>query len=124
MEVLNLSSKTGGSLSLVKARRSSWTLANPTVETIEGTMSSTTDNLQPKPETRQTQSEAPVAPSKPHATAKQEAKFPAGKTAEEFRKMELPKKEALIEGLLYRRDLVAFACSIYYALATCGHQFI
>jgi hypothetical protein len=47
MEVLNLSSKTGGSLSLVKARRSSWILAKPTVETIEEIMSSTTDNLQP-----------------------------------------------------------------------------
>jgi RecA-family ATPase len=35
--------------------------------------------------------------------------FPAAKTVEEFRKMQLPQKETLIEGILYRRDLVAFA---------------
>src|SRR5438067_980961 len=52
------------------------------------------------------------AKTTPQATPTEEIKppvFPVAKTAEEFRKMQLPYKEALIDGVLYRRDLVAFA---------------
>lgn len=68
--------------------------------TTEQPIISETDGAQP------VQAAQPTGKAKP---AKEERKVPAGKTAEEFRRIALPMKEPLIEGLLYRRDLVAFA---------------
>jgi hypothetical protein len=72
-------------------------------------MSSTAGKQQDSPETEGAQPVQPVQPIEQAESSTRRRKVPAGKTAEEFRKMALPKKEALIEGLLYRRDLVAFA---------------
>ena len=58
-------------------------------------LQSTTDNLKPKPE-----------PQEPHDEAKQPLTL---QTAADFLKKDLPKKEALIDDLLYRRDLVTVA---------------
>jgi hypothetical protein len=98
----------GASRLRVKVRRSNSILANKTIETIEETMSSTGSKEQIEVEQQNPiQAEALVGTPQPKNGEKN--KFPGGKTAEEFRTMVLPKKESLVEGLLYRRDLVAFA---------------
>jgi hypothetical protein len=74
-------------------------LANPTVETIEERMQrSTTTNRQTNSRSEEQQQ------SGPH----HEVPSTLG-TAADFIKKELPSKEALIDGLLYRRDLVTLA---------------
>jgi hypothetical protein len=62
--------------------------------------SSTETNQQTSSEVEGAQPVPPVPPAKSE-TKKQERRFPSGKTAEEFRTMMLPKKEPLIEGLLW-----------------------
>jgi AAA domain len=81
-------------------------MTNRTVERIEALMLSRTDETQitcPEPVKARTQvrtAEALIQPARIIRHAR---------NAEEFRNMVLPEKEPLIEGLLYRRDLVCFA---------------